>query len=919
MIHVLLGGVCFNMVVSPGDRDLDIILCSSDSKAGKQDDGKQDTDAGSSEVEGSYSMEYSGDRSVDVKVKDVVGSVIPGTEDDPGESSDFLAERVFELSQGMPSKQAMHLGKFLLRNGVVDELAGYVVDNFTSMSLSRSQRIRASRLFRRWFANHNFLRKGYRSVSCPVIGDTVKVRIDALVSAIPGVVSSEETYLVASRLLDLQSDVAVDSLEYDLKVLGDYSHVLPALPDDLKSVFYSSLDRSVDLNRGERDLSVRRRYNHLGSLLSHLEPFTQKHCVRSYGAARKLSLLDTKNILHPLYRHIASLHPDTPDNVVGVVSDVLGLIPEGSSLDDAEVRGVDDFLGRLLGSFADHEPFEVGTFFELCKNLYADPAGDADPDAATDTDPALADDKVVKSPVLRYDEYSFDDSVDGTEEDDPDDVDDESGNSFSGVLGDYEVRLSLLTASGLSRREHNVLGCAVGGFNNLLEDRIKYIGLEYLKMSESIIMKRGVERAREFADRVKGFNNVGNGPAQVLQDMELYKKGVIDRVALSEEEENMLGRALLRERKETTARREVLRRYNSVVSDGPVPCPDHLKGHLMSEFGVEVSEIWDFRRNQFTLYFDRSAADNYDRLRRRKIDKMLIRKVASELHEMDLLERHLLWYGGGCGFAKAELAFYDELKRMGYDVHMDLVDRSRVMLSSAALLCARSGVDADVFELDLEKLNMKDLEKDRQVVFGLWGGTAFNWLERYMTFKRYHTIFRKRDSLTPDGIFVYPRFYGDGDRKKDILLVEGDLVKDPNHYRDALSKLFLANGLAGEYDLTPDMLSRDGELCHTVYFHRPSAAKVSGSARLSFDAESVARYEQEGVELQCIYLVTKDKGPFRKDQAILVIDSGTLHEEEFRYQMGFLDYDSHFIRGDRDNAVAVCSVTDGLRPFLRRR
>jgi hypothetical protein len=58
-------------------------------------------------------------------------------------------------------------------------------------------------------------------------------------------------------------------------------------------------------------------------------------------------------------------------------------------------------------------------------------------------------------------------------------------------------------------------------------------------------------------------------------------------------------------------------------------------------------------------------------------------------------------------------------------------------------------------------------------------------------------------------------------------------------------------------------------------------------------------------------LITKDKPPFEKDQAILVIDSGTLHREAFAWHMSQVDFDTHLVDGPNNTAVALCTRTGG--------
>jgi hypothetical protein len=272
-----------------------------------------------------------------------------------------------------------------------------------------------------------------------------------------------------------------------------------------------------------------------------------------------------------------------------------------------------------------------------------------------------------------------------------------------------------------------------------------------------------------------------------------------------------------------------------------------------------------------------------------------VKKVVQEMHELNLMEQHLLMMGGGCGLAKTEILFYEELVKRGYDVHLDLIDTSREFLKYAAINSEKKRLRPLITQADLEKLNDDDIDSDRQVLLTLWGGTFFNWKERFDVASKYKDIFLRRDARSPDGTYANPRYFGDKDRRMDLLLIDGDLKKDIKYYRSRASKLFLARGLNKEYDLGMDALTRDGKLCHTLYF------------------------DSDRMELQCIYLITKDKGPFKENQAVLVIDSGTMHMDGFEMQMLFKGYDSIFVENEaKTKAVALCQAIDQYKDGDKR-
>ncbi len=760
------------------------------------------------------------------------------------DDGDPLAEKVLEMADAAISRQALYVGKVMLRNGMPDGIISYAVDSFDKMELSSRGRSRASSLLRRWTLNNKvpfFLEGPIHHV------DARKNSLRNLFEALPALVKSREMYRITGMLMRDQSSSPVPSLEEDLVSLSASAHLYPALAKEVRDFFWDVVSDAVGFNRSS-PFGQTRRYNNLGNVLFSLAPFACDHHPRSYGLLRSIKSKDRKNILFGFYTYVGELSSDCPENVMDFTEKVIGYLPENGSLADDDVRKVDMMMRRIVRSFEEHEPFEVGCFLELCTSLYEESKDDI---SALDTITSLLD----GSRILRGDDFS------------PREVSEQPDGNMKAIRN----------------RES-------------LEDRIHYIALEYLDLSHEIMQKHGGAKARQFADRVLSLGRCGLGPGQVLETMQLYKKVIIDDDSFDvDEDEKRLGPLLLLSSKAETKERAYRREYEAAMKRGPVPCPDylreHLRDYLMKEFRIEVDVelVWDFRKNQAALYTGKEAAETYEQLSRKQTDPDFVKKVVRESHDMQMLEGHIVVVGGGCGNGKTEILFYEELKALGYDVHLDLIDRSDLMLEKAFMNCERKGIKVDTRELDLEKLTTNDLRKDRQVILTHWGKTFFNWLERYKTAKKYHEIFTERDRMD-DGVYELPRFFGEEGRKRDVLLIDGDTEKDINYYMSTLSKLFLARGLRGEYSLTQDALMRDGRLCHTTYLH--------------------CNDEKETMELQCIYVVTKDLGPFREDHAILVIDSGTLHKDAFPWHMAQLDWNTHLIEGPNKTAVALCTTNE---------
>ncbi|MBW2971445.1 hypothetical protein KY359_00265 [Candidatus Woesearchaeota archaeon] len=780
---------------------------------------------------------------------DVISGISSGPDLDIAgydEDNDALAERIIELADTYPSNFALHLGKFMLRNRLEERLVKYAVDTLDLSTLSGRKKRWAAALLRKWTINN-------LDNSCP---DTRlceasnhrfsrMARLKAVAGSIENMVSSKDMYVLCSRLMQSQMRVYVPSFDEDIVSLSSRAPVLPQLPPEVGAFFQRVVDDSLKFNASVAQ-GQRRRYNNLGRILESLEPYTGNHDSSTYPLLEKVKHKDRRNILFEIYSHLGSIPRGAPQNIAGVLDAVLDFLPEDGVQDDDDVKKVTSFIKRVAESFEVHEPFEVGCFLELCRQRYEDSR------------------EVLKG---------FD------------------------AVGEMLHRSTMARNSDAYRTERR--DCF------LLEDRIQNIGREYLELSRQILRDHSRGAASRFAKKVLSFNSLALGPQRVLEDMELYKRGVIDRIHIGEKDSEKLASALLRERTQTTRHTEMRRRYAATVKDGAVDCPDHLKAHLLNEFGVEVDKIWDFRKNQLVLYAGREAIDAYNALVRRKTDPADVIKVANDLHGRGLLERHISYEAGGCGQASAEIAFYEELRRLGYDVHLNLVDWSEEMRKAAILNCEMRGIDdAGVSDTDLEKLNLKDLMYERQVILSLFGGTFFNWIDRYSVARRYHNIFRKRDDISSGGKFRVKRHFP-GERQRDVLLIDGDLVKDVGFYMSWLSKLFLAKGLSGgDYELTEDML-RDagGNLKHTLYldYGDELSGTVLGGGGGNGD-----------VELQCIYLITKSRGKFRENEAILVIDSGTMNKDELELSMGNIGFSSYFVDGKRDRATAVCTTLDGI-------
>ncbi|HII71508.1 TPA: hypothetical protein HA265_02010 [Candidatus Woesearchaeota archaeon] len=324
------------------------------------------------------------------------------------------------------------------------------------------------------------------------------------------------------------------------------------------------------------------------------------------------------------------------------------------------------------------------------------------------------------------------------------------------------------------------------------------------------------------------------------------------------------------EQKSREMRQQIQMNYVTMLQRGPEPCPAYLKEHLFREFGVEVDRVWDLRDRQALIYYSKPAIRNYIELSKRESDPLFVKKVVQFMSETGLLDRRFTPLFGGCGPATKELMYYTALQGVVSVGRPLFIDRSHMMLEEAKTNCWEAGVEADFEEMYLENLKRIHFRPGQNGLF--WcGGTWFNNVQRISLADYYAGLFhRRRESLErpPD--------------KGDLLVIEGYSKKDLSYYRNQLSQLFLAKGVGHGYHLDQHNFTRDGSLCHTLY------------------------YDEKSGELHCIYLLTESRGYFRKNQALLVIDSGTLHKPSFRSEMSKVGWDSDFVDGDNNKVAAVC-------------
>lgn len=406
---------------------------------------------------------------------------------------------------------------------------------------------------------------------------------------------------------------------------------------------------------------------------------------------------------------------------------------------------------------------------------------------------------------------------------------------------------------------------------------------------------KGADSAERFRETVRLFRNIDDG-TRLVPFIRAYSSFMLDKA--DPEEEDMVGSALREIASDVNYSRSWKRTFQELIAAGPRPCPPDLARDYRDRFGIVPNGVWDLREYQRKLYEHPDAAQRFVAHANRRVDLELYDKFVRRLVRTQKVESHVTIVGGGCGDAKKEIKLMSLFEIEGIEATLVLIDNSRYMRNRAALECHRAGVRYPaILNRDIEKLTHEDIERDinpnAQMIFFLGGGTPFNMMNRWYCYTKIHQIFHKRHILR----FGETRFKEDSSailytRKSqpsiitpkglspDILVTEGDLEKSINYYAGADSLSFLSSGIEGEY-------------------------KISGEALTVADGRTTLMINPGIDGLQFSYLLTQDKGPFKKGDVLLVIESGILNKKQFRQWLSGVGFDCEFQDGSYKNTLAI--------------
>jgi hypothetical protein len=675
------------------------------------------------------------------------------------------------------------------------------------------------------------------------------------------------------------------------------------------------------------------RYSDLSKILENLTQYTTRHHKGTYGLIRKITDIDNRNTLLDLYKAVASIKRGMPSNVIEAVDKALDSVPENSASRESGAARVKEFIYTITRSCENHDFCEVEAFFELESPLFEAEGTELydNLERVVDILEKSTDDRAVQGaeeqPSGEEEPFEQSDKEDGSPEKSAEELYDIDLGSFVDNLyngedipgdGEYsDPRSKLVDRYGEELHE------AIDKFTDdpdasqrvlfrfarryaaavrqmaadkppdadeelIRDDYADSLGYQYLVNSNTIRAGRCRPRFKDpvfnLSRKVQSLYNLGRGNQVIMEFMDLFLRKVSpEKGELSKEEERQFREMLCSCSMQETQRLEYscLERRSSKKQAKAIE-DEEMKAQLKEDFGVEVTHIHDLTRSQFLLYLGRQAAQAYDEFARERIDPEFIRKVALKAHENHMLERMFNQSAGGCGPAHAEIMYHNEFLRLGYRVFLDLYDRSKEFLDMAVDNCFTENIHPFTYQKDLHTLSYPaDLNKDRQVWLSLEGGTLHNFPNWIDFVKRVGGIFDERD-LMEDGEYLLKRYDPNQERMPDIFMVSGDMEKDEALYRSLISKRFLSHGLSSGYQIPDRALMRDGRYMHTTYM------------------------DPEEKVLRCIFLLTQTVDRrFKENQAIRVIDSGIMDEVGYTGKMSDLGWNSHFIKGPGDRAVAL--------------
>jgi hypothetical protein len=435
------------------------------------------------------------------------------------------------------------------------------------------------------------------------------------------------------------------------------------------------------------------------------------------------------------------------------------------------------------------------------------------------------------------------------------------------------------------------------------------------KKEHDISLSLGPEKAHEFKQNVRIFEDVGVGSLTIF--MNLYCKFLQKK--LSGEDERHFGSMLGSLSVYSKRKQESKTILDNILSKGPTKINSSLRKKLKAEYDAEITHVWDLRPLQANLYSTYHAFANYQEVVDRKFENEKYTQFLDFLINGDYLEEDLLVVAGGCGLAKKESLLVKQLREEeDRQAELLLIDRNEQVTNLALLHCIQEGLYGlsdlpPVLNIDLTKISPEHFKElrdlmDRQILLTMFGGTPFNQPNMWEMYARERDIFalRKYGPNYDHNIFTRTSAWikslmaeerwvikaREHANKPDLLITEGDSRKDLSYYCQPSSIEFLNKGIVNRYQIYPDdLLSRD----------------------------PLITIDESEQKIKSFYLLREDhdlnEGTHHNAQAVLVIDSGTLDVDKFNAMMANLGWKNDFFYHG-DSVLAVSQVAKPVRPYL---
>ena len=459
---------------------------------------------------------------------------------------------------------------------------------------------------------------------------------------------------------------------------------------------------------------------------------------------------------------------------------------------------------------------------------------------------------------------------------------------------------------------------------NLIDRLERKSALYFLRKYQIIKKKLGNDEANNFAENVSLFDCFGL--TKINEFIDLYSRFLLK--TLPAEKAGILAPTLrtLIEFSRNKEEHEII--LKKILRRGPTSCSPYLMEKLKEATGMDIEQYLDLRPLQKTLYTTYPSFLSFQALADAGFCRENYLQLAEDLAGLGIIDTKQLVFAGGCGIAKKEAVLIKKLRELCSsdellsEIELILNDNSKPARDLALLTCVSEGIcefshPPPVVDWDIERLHpaqfakYRELLADRQLIFTLFGGIAFNITNTRATYARIRDIFMRRaygdlydrTATARAAITVWKHLRGQVDKKTylerreegampDLIITEWNRSKDMGYYHHPSSIEFLNRGVDAGYQISAKDLAHDGP----IFIPDEQGHKVSSFYIL----KKGHRLNEDGMT-----------------PAVLVIDSGKPDEKRFEQTMNEVGLSSQFFRYN-GSIVAVSQIQSPERELERR-